>query len=302
LSDAQLTIAREYGFPSWPKLKAFVEQGDARVLDLPAHERITDAAFRRAVDLMDAGDAEGLHDHLAAHPQIVRDRVTLLGGNYFQHPTLLEFIAENPGRRGTLPSNAADVARVVLEAGAKDDRDALNSALDLMASSAVARTSGVKDALIDVLCEYGADPNAALVSPLLYREFDAVNRLLQRGARLTLAVAAALGREEDVRRLTPQADSDERRVALALAAQHGRREAVRALLDAGVDPNGFTPPGAHSHATALHQAALAGHADIVEMLLQAGARTDVRDVLFAGTPSDWARHNGHHELAALLSR
>src|SRR5579872_4504348 len=90
LTDAQLATAREYGFPSWPKLKTFVEHEDARVLDLPAHERIGDAEFRRAVDLMDAGDIDGLRKHVQRHPEVVRRHVTLPGGNYFQHPSLLE--------------------------------------------------------------------------------------------------------------------------------------------------------------------------------------------------------------------
>ena len=28
LSEAQLVVAREYGFPSWPRLKAYVERVD----------------------------------------------------------------------------------------------------------------------------------------------------------------------------------------------------------------------------------------------------------------------------------
>ncbi|MBV9271285.1 MAG: ankyrin repeat domain-containing protein [Candidatus Eremiobacteraeota bacterium] len=299
LADAHLTIAREYGFPSWTKLQRFVELEDARTLDLPAHERIDDPQFRHAVDFMDSGNVEALSEYLQRYPELVRQRVKLLGGNYFQHPGLIEFIAENPTRNGRLPKNAAEVARVILEAGAHRDRQALDSALDLTASSRVARDAGMQRALIDVLCEYGADPNGALVSPLLYGEFDAVNHLLQRGARLTLVAAAALGLTEDVRRLIGDATDEDRRLALALAAQHGRAETVAALLAAGVNPNGFTP-GGHSHATALHQAALAGHAEIAQMLLNAGARGDVRDVLYGGTPADWAQHSGHDGLANAL--
>src|ERR1700686_5630307 len=41
LSDAQLTIAREYGFPSWGRLKPHIEQPTpADRLDLPPHVRI----------------------------------------------------------------------------------------------------------------------------------------------------------------------------------------------------------------------------------------------------------------------
>lgn len=299
LADAQLTIAREYGFPSWPKLKAFIVRNDARVLDLPAHERIEDPDFRRAVDLMDAGDVEGLREQLRHCPDLVHKRITLVGGNYFQRPALLEFIAENPTRYGRLPKNAADVARVILDAGARDNLQSLDSTLDLVASSSAARESGVQDALIDLLCDYGADPNAGVRSSLLYGEFGAIERLLRRGAAVTLIIAAALGRPDDVQRLVQAAHDDDRKLALALASQHGRAAAVRGLLEAGVDPNGFTP-GGHSHATALHQAALAGHDEIVRLLLDAGARADVADVLYGGTPAGWARHNGYDELARFL--
>src|SRR6185437_11324195 len=61
LSDAQLTIARESGFPSWARLKRHMEKPTlADRLDLKHHERIEDPIFRHAVDLIDSGDADGL--------------------------------------------------------------------------------------------------------------------------------------------------------------------------------------------------------------------------------------------------
>lgn len=299
-SDAHLTIAREYGFPSWPKLKAFVERGNTAILNLPAHERISDPAFGYALDLIDAGNARALRDHLELHRDLVHRRVVLYGGNYFQTPTLLEFIAENPSRRGSLPNNIVDVARVLLDAGAKNNRAALDSALALAASSSVARASGVQRALIDVLCDYGASPTAGLLDSVMYAEFDSANALLGRGATLNLAAASALGRMNDVRCLASTASDDERRLAIALAAQHGRTEAVRILLEAGADGVSFTPPPGHSHATPLHQAALGGHEEIVELLLAHGAVPGMRDILYDGTAADWAHYKGHRDLAARL--
>ena len=101
LSDAQLTIARQHGFPSWQRMKQRIEKPTlADRLDLPHHERIQDPHFRRAVDLLDAGDAAGLQALLGEHPELAQQHVVLDGTNYFRNPTLLEFIAENPTRHG----------------------------------------------------------------------------------------------------------------------------------------------------------------------------------------------------------
>src|SRR5579864_5936636 len=81
VSDVQLTIARESGFPSWARLKRHIEKptlGDQ--LSLPHHHRIEDAEFRRAVDLLDAGDAAGLRTHLSQHPRLARQRIVFEGG------------------------------------------------------------------------------------------------------------------------------------------------------------------------------------------------------------------------------
>jgi len=98
-------------------------------LSLLQHERIEGATFRRAVDFLDRGDAQSLRAHLMAHSNLVRQHVTLEGGNYFRNPTLLEFVAENPVRRGTLPANIVEVTRVILDAGAKGSQSALNETL-----------------------------------------------------------------------------------------------------------------------------------------------------------------------------
>ena len=300
LSDAQLTISREYGFPNWQRLRAYVADPNRLDVRLPRHERIKDKAFRRAVDLLDAGEAEGLRAHLAANPDLVRRRVTFDGENYFTHPALLAFVAENPTRKGTQPSNIVDVASVILEAGGAADQASKDETLGLVSSSSVARTCGVQIALVDLLCGYGADPNAGVFEALLYGEFDAVNRLIERGAQISLTLAAALGRNDDVRRLLPQSDGESRQRALGLAAQHGRVDVVRMLLDAGEDPNRYSPVGGHSHATPLHQAALAGHEQIVQLLVERGARTDIKDIHYNSTPLGWAEHAGNAQIAEYL--
>ena len=299
LADAQLTIAREHGFPSWTRLKAHIEKpAPSDPLNLPRHERIEDVRFRRAVDLLDAGDVAGLKSLLNQHPHLVRQRVDFEGVNYFRNPTLLEFVAENPIRHGTLPPNIVAVAKAILDAGA--DRSALNETLGLVCSGRVPRECRVQLPLIDFLCDQGADPDTAMQSALGHGEFEAAQALLLHGAKLDLPAVAALGRTEDFRRLLPLATSNDRHRSLALASQFGHIEIVRALLDAGENPNRYNPLGCHSHSTPLHQAALAGHEDLVHLLVERGARLDMKDILWQGTPADWAAHEGRTELDAWL--
>jgi Ankyrin repeats (3 copies) len=301
LSDAQLTIAREYGFPSWARLRRHIETPSlADDLSLPHHERIEDGMFRRAVDLLDAGDAEGLRAHLNRHPGLAHQRVHFEGGNYFRNPTLLEFVAENPIRHAAVPANIVEVAQVILDAGAKQDSAALDETLGLVCSGRVARECRVQVPLVDLLCEHGADPNRAMATALVHGEFDAVNALIRRGAEISLIVAAALGRIDNARGLIERSDAEERHRALALAAQFGHAEVVRLLLDAGQDPNRYNPVGFHSHSTPLHQAAAGAHDETVRLLVERGARLDTKDILWLATPAGWARHEGRKEIEEYL--
>lgn len=298
LSDAQLTIAREAGFPSWTRLKRHIEKPTlADRLDLKHHERIEDADFRHAVDLLDAGDGDGLRNHLKQHPELTTQRVLFEGGNYFRNPTLLEFVAENPIRHGKLPKNIVEVAKVILEAGVP--KPALNETLGLVATGRIVRECGVQSALIDLLCDYGAEPDGAAEAAAVHNEFEAVEALLARGARMSLPIAAALGRVDDARRLLPDSADNQRQLALSMAASNGHVAVVRMLLDAGADPNRYNPLG-HAHTTPLHQAAGIGHFDVVRLMVERGARLDIKDVLWHGTPAGWAEYGGKMEIAKYL--
>jgi ankyrin repeat protein len=197
-----------------------------------------------------------------------------------------------------LPNNIVEVAKVLLEAGAEPT--AVNETLGLVCSGCIARECHVQLPLIDLLCDYGADPASALQTAAVHGEFEALNALVGRGARITLGVAAALGDFEKALRLLPDSDPEERHRALALASQFGHAAIVQALLDAGEDPDRYNPVGFHSHATPMHQAALAGHEGIVRLLVERGARVDLRDLLWQGTPAGWAEHEGHTGLSSWL--
>lgn len=301
LADAQLAIARESGFPSWTRLKRHIEK-PTRIgqLNWPHHERIEDPIFRHAVDLLDAGDAAGLRKFLNEHRKLVQQHIAFEGWNYFHNPTLLEFIAENPIRRGKLPENIVEVAEVILDAGADRDKAPLNETLALVATGSVPHQCKVQRPLIDLLCRRGADPNSALEPTALHGYPECVMALLQNGAKMTFPVAAALGRVEDVERMLATASAAERHQAMAMASGSNQVEVMRRLLAAGENPDRYNPVGGHSHATPLHQAAGYGTEEMVRLLVEHGARADMRDILWHGTPADWARHMGRTEIEEYL--
>ena len=137
--------------------------------------------------------------------------------------------------------------------------------------------------MIDLLCDYQADPNTAMLPALVHGEFEAAEALIRRGAKVDLIVAASTGRIDDASQLLPAADSENRHRALALAAQHGHTNLVCLLLDSGEDPNRYNPVGTHSHSTPMHQAAFYGHEAVVRLLVKHGAKLDIKDLIYRGT-------------------
>jgi peptide-methionine (S)-S-oxide reductase len=264
---------------------------------------IPDPLFREAVSAIDAGDVSALESLLAAHPELLRDRLDY-GEGYFSQPYLLWFVAENPIRNGKLPQNIAQVTRAIVQAAERQGVDSLRDQLDytlaLVCSGRIPREHGVQRELIDVLADAGADPGGALVPALAHRELDAVERLLERGAKLTLLAAIGTGRADDVTRLLPEASADDRQAALAAAALYGQPHTLALLIDSGVDVNAYNPPSLHSNATALHQAVGSGSLAAVRVLVEAGAELGTKDRIYQGTPLDWAEYLQQPEIAAYL--
>lgn len=262
-----------------------------------------DPLFRSAVSAIDTGDADGLKRLLAEHPALVRQRADY-GEGYFRQPYLLWFVAENPIRNDKLPANITQMTRLVIEAAERERVDTLQAQLDyalaLVCSGRVARKCGRQRELIDTLMDAGADPKDALLPAIAHRETDAVTRLLERGAALTLPAAISVGRDDELVRLGQAADPDELRLAFAAAALYGQARTLEFLIGLGVDIDACNPPGLHSHATALHQAVNVGSLAAVRTLVEAGARLDIKDTLFGGTPLGWAEHLGRAEIAAYL--
>ncbi|MEM1274044.1 MAG: ankyrin repeat domain-containing protein [Pseudomonadota bacterium] len=300
LSDAQLSIAREYGYASWPRLKTVLAERRQEELVLSHNDRVADGPFKQALDFMDAGDETRLSAHLARHSGLVHETVTFEGENYFQTPTLLEFVPENPIRQDSLPQNCVAIAKLLLDAGAKTNQVALNETLMLAASGRVCAEAGLQSPLLRLLCDYGADPNAGMRSALAHGEFAAARTLIDCGAAVDLPCVAALGDRDAVQRLVVDADTDQLQLALSLAANAGRDAVVRILLSAGADPNRYNPPGSHSHCTPLHAAVATNRFDTVVALVDGGADVNLKDIHHSATALGWAMHLQHERIAAYL--
>jgi ankyrin repeat protein len=266
----------------------------AAIVALLDRREIADPSFRAAVAAIHAGDVQGLERLLDAEPRLLRER--LLGPEayrlarrrqYFLDPKLFWFVANNPTLVQRMPENIVEIAQTMIARGV--DRADLDYTLALVTTSSVAREQGHQRPLIALLLAAGAKPDAeTIASTAAHYELDALRALLEAGIPMTAPIAAALGDEEALRDLIRTANRDEIATAFGLAAINGHAGALRIALEAGADPNAFVP--IHTHATALHQVALLDRADLVELLVACGARTDIRDALWDGTPLDWAIH------------
>ena len=307
--DARLALARWYEFQDWRRLEDYVAS---------VQQPGPIARFERAVEAVIDGDIPVLKRLLAEDPELVRARSTRV--NCFDPPshrsTLLHYLAANgvEGYRQRSPKNATDVAKILLQAGA--DPNALSWAyggqcttLALLVSSTPPADAGVQVPLVETLIDHGASPGPAgegnwtspVETALVFGKQAAAEALVRRGAPIeSLAAAAGLGRLDDVRRMLPRADANDRHRALALAAQGGHAGVVGVLLDAGEDPNRFNPPGTHAHTPPIHQAIAAGHLDVVKLLVDRGARLDIKDTIYQSTPLGWARYLKRPEVAAYL--
>jgi len=310
LGDAQLAIARWYDFQSWPALAKYVVS--------VTRDGGSVFQFESAVEAVITGDAVALESLVRKNPELLRARSTRV--THFDPPvhraTLLHYIAANgvEGYRQKTPKNAVEIATILLRGGAEVDALAEMYGghyvtMSMLVSSDHPAKAGVQAALVDTLVDFGASVEAQgsakwgspLMTALAFGYLSAAEALVRRGARVdNVAAAAGLGRLEDARRLLESSDPKSRHRALALAAHHGHAEIVRLLLDAGEDPNRYNPEAHHAHSTPLHQAAGYGHNAVVRLLVERGARLDIPDTIYQGTPLGWAEYGGRTEIAEYL--
>jgi Ankyrin repeats (many copies) len=289
---------------------AAAKKGDAAdkaaIVELLDRPVIRDRGFRAAVAAIRRGDVAGLGRLLDAEPRLLRERIVepecyreAGRPQYFRDPKLFWFIANNPTLMKRMPANIIEVAEAMIARGV--DKGDLDYALELVMTSSPAREQGLQIPLVELLLRAGATATTRAIDMTLgHRELAPILALLRMGHRMTAPIAAALGRTDQLAGLLDTAPADEIQNALGMAVINGQIDAARLALDAGADPNRFLP--VHAHSLPLHQTVIDENLELMELLVARGARTDIADKLWNGTPLDWAIHQGKDRVRAWLEQ
>jgi ankyrin repeat protein len=263
LAAAQLAVAREYGFSSWPRLKTEVDR--RRILN----DR--DLVRLRAMITEEPELAVADMQHWCDHRKGVRPL------NYI---AMLRFDSGRLGLPRHLPGTGA-VARALLDAGAPVDGDPAEPETPLMTAASYGDAEVAR-----VLIDAGADLDAtaaanaggvpggtALLHAAVFGMTDVIDVLVAAGARVhSIEQAAAVG---DVTGwLKADTPAEARIRALVMAADHQRLDVIDQLTAAGTPVDAVD---ARWGRQALCLAAQNGRVLSVKHLLALGADPNVRD-------------------------
>jgi len=265
LHDAQLTIAREQGFTSWPRFKEFIVESklnfqelvsafiDAATSDfkraeeiLTAHPKIADAGFYVALVLGEHKQIEGV---LNETPSLAKAK----SGPQNCEPLIYVCFSRYANPRSTQTSKIVETARVLLRHGADPNTSFLPEDLPNNPLSCLYAATGLNNNanLASVLLQAGANPNdgESLYHSTEHPDLACMKLLLRYGA------------------------DPNRANALRHILDYEHSEGVQLLLDAGADPNDPNERGD----TALHWAVWRQRsAKIITMLLDRGADVNLK--------------------------
>jgi ankyrin repeat protein len=308
LSAAQLVIAREYGFASWPRLKAEV---DARTLELPqrvvafltasVEGRNEQAARLLAGDRRLAGvdirTAAVLGDAARVRELITPSSATAPDRDRGWPPLLYVCHSRWHHIDPDLATGMLAVARLLLDAGADPNT---NNGVPVRTGryrSALYGAAGIANnrAITELLLAGGANPDddESLYHSVYHRDHACLRLLLAHGARVNgtnaLAAATGAGDVEGIRLLVdaggdpgwpvtapaPAGHLADRSVNPLVAAVGSDTAAVvEVLLAAGADPGAATRDGISLVRLAVRR----GKDDVAESLLRHGAHDDTTAV------------------------
>jgi ankyrin repeat protein len=298
LAAAQLVIARELGFTSWPRLKAAVESRAATPGQLA--EALVAASVERR--LREAATILEDHPGIAArsiYAAAVLGDARTVSGMLVTDPSAATAIDEARGWPPLLyacysrwhqidlgrAAGMAEVVRLLLEAGASPNTN--NGGRRVYRSALKGSVEVNNPAITRVLLDAGANPGdgQCIGEAAGHRDHRCLELLLSHGARVagTWAIGAAVLADDPeavsllaaaLRDAAEQA-ANEATEALPDATASASPEVVSALLAAGADP------GARDSETglsALRRAVRAGQDETAALLARHGAPDDSTDV------------------------
>lgn len=272
-----------------------------------------DLKFWPAVAAIRAGDLSKLKVLISDDPPLATARSST------SHPTLLQCLVLD----GANLSNKIAMAQVLIDKGADID--------GALAAAASIDNVEAAEALLDAGARVdGGGGWTPLEEALYWRNQRVTDLLLKRGASVhNLRIAAGLGKVDLIESFfnpdgslkpeagridwpfgdlpcveQPEAEQSAERQniinnAFIYACAHNRLEAARLLMQNGAEINAI-PPGFDYAGTALHNAALHGHREMVEFLIAAGANPNIKDTKVNNTAAGWADYGGHPELRDYL--
>ena len=229
----------------------------------------TDPLAVAVVSAIQTGDVAALRELLAAHPGLATTRIADGCGSA---RSLLHIAADWPGH---FPNGARTVSALVAAGADVNARFVGGHAETPLHWAASSNDVAVLDALLDA----GADievPGAVFTggSPMsdavVFAQWNAARRLIERGARTTLWQAAALGLLDRVEQAVAGEPPSPQEITGAFwnACRGGQRRTAEYLLARGADMNWV----GWGDKTPLQAAEESGAADLVEWLRAHGAR------------------------------
>jgi ankyrin repeat protein len=297
LADAQLVIARKYGFASWSKLRSHVKTLEAASSTAEAVASLRDAAGR--------GDLARLKALLDAHPELIDER----GGEGVRTP-LHEAVFGNRGaavklllERGANPNIRCEgdnayplhfavekhrfpIIRLLVEHGADNVRDDPKTSIDSTSGYTPLHAAAFNGnvSAIEVLMKHGADVRAR-----------------EEKYHGTPAGWADYAGHKEARDLILRGPID-----IIEAIQYDMAQRVKAVLEedpAALDrvfgDYGLVPWDAEAWYTPLAYAVTRGREKIVRLLIERGAVRALRSPK-GETLSEIAQKAGHREIALIL--
>ncbi len=313
LRDAELVIAREYGFGTWRELVRTVE----RVLAEHEGQREGTPEVQAALEAISGGDVVRLAElldafpHLTgrchtgawstlleavAQPDVVGERLgTALGVEPAAVELLISRSDDLDGPLGLAACfNRSELVAMLLSAGADpapDPRHGLTPLETALYHSSVAAA--------ELLAQHAISP-LALWSAAAVGRLDLMETMLDVDGNLLAAATANRPNLSDVGWPPAPPPGDDRQTildeALAYAAINGRDAAIDWLLDHGAEIAGRP----YLNVTPLHFAVQFGRSSTVQLLLARGADPEIRDDIRGGTPLGWAAYQGRDQIARLL--